>query len=278
MKRLAESYLGRSISKAIIAAPIYFNDAQKKELELAGKLAGLDVLGIVDEPLVATLASKNIDGGILQFSLWVVEHSISQSLRSPMELSRSKEAVMSLDSTALGIETLGEDLQGLLTARMIPCMASRNITTPLDYPNSLSIRTLQGEHQIASRNDLLGELKVTGIPRAPCGVVSIKLDFCVDKKGFLTVLAKSKDTDFEWSMEMNYLDKLCENYVRMMAKKAMLSGKMNVEKSALMQLKSVVEFKINRIEKMLNFCKKQIPRVYLGKYEMDLCHITFLVT
>ncbi|KAI7995318.1 hypothetical protein LOK49_LG11G00011 [Camellia lanceoleosa] len=54
MKRLAESYLGRSISKAVIAAPIYFNDAQKKELELAGKLAGLDVLVIVDEPLVAS--------------------------------------------------------------------------------------------------------------------------------------------------------------------------------------------------------------------------------
>ncbi|KAI7984324.1 hypothetical protein LOK49_LG15G02105 [Camellia lanceoleosa] len=134
----------------------------------------------------------------------------------------------------------------------------------------LSLLKIEGN---LSRNDLLGELKVTGIPRAPCGVVSIKLDFCVDKKGFLTVLAKSKDTNFEWSMETNYLDKLCENYVWMMAKKAILSGKMNVEKNALMQLKSVVEFKINRIEKMLNFWKKQIPREYLRKYELDLAGI-----
>lgn len=162
-------------------------------------------------------------------------------------------------------------MQGLLTDSVIPCRASRNIASPLDYPDSLSIRILQGEHQIASRNDLLGELKVTGIPRAPCGVFSIKLDFCVDKKGFLTVLAKSKDTDLEWSMmEMNYLDKISEDDVRMMAKKAILSGKRNVEKDALMQLKSVAELKINRIEKMLKFWRKQIPRVYLEKYERNL--------
>lgn len=79
MKRMAESYLGRSVSKAVIAAPIYFNDAQKKELELAGKIAGLDVLGIVDEPVVAALSSKNIDGGIFavcsfQFGWWNIQY------------------------------------------------------------------------------------------------------------------------------------------------------------------------------------------------------------
>lgn len=71
-------------------------------------------------------------------------------------------------------------------------------------------------------------------------------------------------------MEMNYLDKISEDYVRMMAKKAILSGKRNVEKNALMQLKSVAELKINRIEKMLKFWRKQIPRVYLEKYERNL--------
>ncbi|KAI7994226.1 hypothetical protein LOK49_LG11G00008 [Camellia lanceoleosa] len=146
MKRLAESYLGRSISKAVIAAPIYFNDAQKKELELAGKLAGLDVLGIVDEPFFLPRLQEHRWWYFCAFSLGGGTFNIS-ILEISMELSR------------------------------------------------------------------------------------------------------------------------------MMAKKAMLSGKMNVEKSALMQLKSVVEFKINRIEKMLNFWKKQIPRVYLRKYELDLAGI-----
>ncbi|CAL5333003.1 unnamed protein product [Camellia sinensis] len=439
MKRMAESYLGRSVSKAVIAAPIYFNDAQKKELELAGKIAGLDVLGIVDEPVVAALSSKNIDGGIFavfslgggtfnisileisagvikvkakesdsslrgeDFDLVLVEYMVEEirkvysvdvsgdrvamgrlkeaAEKAKLELSSSCETWIDLPyltgsecgpvhlnmtlsvskfeelveflidrirklcqkcleaahvdeqgidevilvggmarvrqvqhiveeiflkspcmqvnpeeavaigallqgaliiedrrklsghliPLSLGIETLGGGFARIIERHsVIPCTASQNIASPLDYPDSLYIRILQGEHQIASKNDLLGELKVTGIPRAPCGVVSIKLDFCVDKKGFLTVLAKSKDTDLEWSMEMNYLDKISEDYVRMMAKKAILSGKRNVEKNALMQLKSVTELKINRIEKMLKFWRKEIPRVYLEKYERDL--------
>ncbi|KAI7984325.1 Chaperone protein DnaK [Camellia lanceoleosa] len=117
-------------------------------------------LGLLMSRFFLALASKNIDGGIFAVLVWVVEHSISQSLRSPMELSRSKKLSCHLIPPSLGIETLGEDLQGLLISAVIPCMASRNITTPLDYPDSLSIRILQGEHQIASMNDLLGELKV----------------------------------------------------------------------------------------------------------------------
>ncbi|KAI7994220.1 Chaperone protein DnaK [Camellia lanceoleosa] len=228
MKRLAESYLGRSISKAVIAASIYFNDAQKKELELVGKLAGLDVLGIVDEPFFF-LASKNIDGGIFAFSLGggtfnisileisdgVIEKfvAIGALLQGALIIEDRRKLSCHLISLSLGIETLGGGFARIIDRHsVIPCMASRNITTPLDYPDSLSIRILQGEHQIASMNDLLGELKVTGIPRAPCGVVSIKLDFYVDKKGFLTVLAKSKDTDFEWSMETNYLGRESSSY------------------------------------------------------------------
>lgn len=63
IKRLAELYCMRTISKAVIAAPVYFNDDQKKELQLAAKSAGLDVLGIIDEPIAAALSCKNIDVG-----------------------------------------------------------------------------------------------------------------------------------------------------------------------------------------------------------------------
>jgi Fe-S protein assembly chaperone HscA len=56
LKSNAEKYLGTSISKAVITVPAYFNDSQRQATRDAGKLAGLEVLRIVNEPTAASLA------------------------------------------------------------------------------------------------------------------------------------------------------------------------------------------------------------------------------
>jgi len=56
MKETAESYLGRAPSSAVITVPAYFNDAQRQATKDAGKIAGLDVLRIINEPTAAALA------------------------------------------------------------------------------------------------------------------------------------------------------------------------------------------------------------------------------
>ncbi|MEO4044389.1 molecular chaperone DnaK [Hoeflea sp. CAU 1731] len=56
MKETAESYLGESIEKAVITVPAYFNDAQRQATKDAGKIAGLEVLRIINEPTAAALA------------------------------------------------------------------------------------------------------------------------------------------------------------------------------------------------------------------------------
>ena len=56
MKSSAQNYLGKSINKAIITVPAYFNDGQRQATKEAGKLAGLDVLRIINEPTAASLA------------------------------------------------------------------------------------------------------------------------------------------------------------------------------------------------------------------------------
>jgi len=56
MKETAESFLGRPISKAVITVPAYFNDMQRQATKDAGKIAGLDVLRIINEPTAAALA------------------------------------------------------------------------------------------------------------------------------------------------------------------------------------------------------------------------------
>ena len=56
LKKAAEDYLGTSVSEAVITVPAYFNDAQRQATKDAGKIAGLDVKRIVNEPTAAALA------------------------------------------------------------------------------------------------------------------------------------------------------------------------------------------------------------------------------
>ncbi|KAG0472536.1 hypothetical protein HPP92_013949 [Vanilla planifolia] len=56
MKETAEAYLGRSVSKAVITVPAYFNDAQRQATKDAGRIAGLDVQRIINEPTAAALS------------------------------------------------------------------------------------------------------------------------------------------------------------------------------------------------------------------------------
>merc|ERR1712000_279130 len=56
MKETAEKYLGQEVTKAVITVPAYFNDSQRQATKDAGKIAGLEVLRIINEPTAASLA------------------------------------------------------------------------------------------------------------------------------------------------------------------------------------------------------------------------------
>jgi len=72
LKRDAESYLGDTVTDAVITVPAYFNDAQRQATKEAGQIAGLNVLRIINEPTAASLAyglDKEADQTILVFDL-----------------------------------------------------------------------------------------------------------------------------------------------------------------------------------------------------------------
>jgi molecular chaperone DnaK len=72
LKRDAESYLGDTVTDAVITVPAYFNDAQRQATKEAGQIAGLNVLRIINEPTAASLAyglEKESDETILVFDL-----------------------------------------------------------------------------------------------------------------------------------------------------------------------------------------------------------------
>ena len=72
MKETAESYLGEDVTQAVITVPAYFNDSQRQATKDAGKIAGLEVLRIINEPTAAALAyglEKNESGTIVVYDL-----------------------------------------------------------------------------------------------------------------------------------------------------------------------------------------------------------------
>jgi len=56
MKETAESYLGKTVSKAVVTVPAYFNDSQRQATKDAGAIAGLNVIRILNEPSAAAMA------------------------------------------------------------------------------------------------------------------------------------------------------------------------------------------------------------------------------
>src|SRR6267142_430210 len=56
MKAIVENYLGHEVKKAVVTVPAYFNDNQRQATKDAGRIAGLDVLRILNEPTAAALA------------------------------------------------------------------------------------------------------------------------------------------------------------------------------------------------------------------------------
>src|SRR6266571_4153828 len=110
MKQTAEDYLGHKVEKAVITVPAYFNDSQRQATKDAGKIAGLDVVRIINEPTASALAygldkkkeekiavydlgGDDFDARVIQ---WLVdEFKRDQGIdlsKDPMALQRLKEA------------------------------------------------------------------------------------------------------------------------------------------------------------------------------------------
>src|SRR5210317_343774 len=114
MKETAEKYTGETVSKVVITVPAYFNDAQRQATKDAGKIAGLEVLRIVNEPTAAALAyglDKKQSGTIVVYDLGGGTFDVSI-----LELGDGVFEVKSTNGdTALG----GEDFDAALTQYII---------------------------------------------------------------------------------------------------------------------------------------------------------------
>jgi molecular chaperone DnaK len=105
MKQTAEDYLGYRVEKAVITVPAYFNDSQRQATKDAGKIAGLDVLRIINEPTAAALAyglDKKKDEKVAVFDLGGGTYDISVLELYDVEGSRQFEVKSTNGDTHLG--------------------------------------------------------------------------------------------------------------------------------------------------------------------------------
>jgi molecular chaperone DnaK len=105
MKQTAEDYLGYTVSKAVVTVPAYFNDAQRQATKDAGRISGLEVLRIINEPTAAALAyglDKKKDEKIAVFDLGGGTYDISVLELYEVEGSRQFEVKSTNGDTHLG--------------------------------------------------------------------------------------------------------------------------------------------------------------------------------
>jgi molecular chaperone DnaK len=106
MRQTAEDYLGQKVSKAVVTVPAYFNDAQRQATKDAGKVAGLEVLRIINEPTASALAygldKKGKDEKIAVFDLGGGTYDISVLELYDVEGSRQFEVKSTNGDTHLG--------------------------------------------------------------------------------------------------------------------------------------------------------------------------------
>lgn len=110
MKKTAEDYLGQTVTQAVITVPAYFNDSQRQATKDAGRIAGLEVLRIINEPTAAALAygvdkAEGEDAKIVVYDLGGGTHDVSIIEITAVDGEKAIEVLSTNGDTHLG----GED-------------------------------------------------------------------------------------------------------------------------------------------------------------------------
>ena len=111
LKKNAERFFGGPVTKAVITVPAYFNDAQRQATKDAGRIAGLEVLRLVNEPTAAALAyglDKNKDGLIAVYDFGGGTFDIS--------ILKLHEGIFEVIATGGDTHLGGDDIDNLLIA------------------------------------------------------------------------------------------------------------------------------------------------------------------
>lgn len=117
MKKIAEEYLGEEVTEAVITVPAYFNNAQREATKDAGKIAGLNVKRIINEPTAAALAfgiDKEVNGKIAVYDLGGGTFDVSIIEITEIDGEKQFEVLSTNGNTFLGGEDFDERIVSYL--------------------------------------------------------------------------------------------------------------------------------------------------------------------
>jgi Fe-S protein assembly chaperone HscA len=153
LKRRAETYLGESISKAVITVPAYFNDSQRQATKDAGLIAGLEVLRIINEPTAASLAyglQGKTQGTIAVYDFGGGTFDIS--------ILKLKDGIFEVLATNGDTHLGGDDLDRLLVDLFIGQIQQQYRINLSEYPDHMQAVRLEAERAKIRLSD---DLKAT---------------------------------------------------------------------------------------------------------------------
>ena len=176
MKEVAESYIGESVTDAVITVPSYFNDSQRQSTKDAGAIAGLNVLRIINEPTAAAIAYglNNKEGGeknVLIFDLGGGTFDVS--------LLNIDDGIFEVKATAGDTHLGGEDFDNILVNHFIQEFKRKNRGLDITE-NKRSLRRLRTSCEKAKRTLSSGN------------TASIEIDSLYDGIDFFSSITRAK--------------------------------------------------------------------------------------
>ncbi|CBH11873.1 heat shock 70 kDa protein, mitochondrial precursor, putative [Trypanosoma brucei gambiense DAL972] len=153
---------------------------------------------------------------------------------------------------SLGIETLGGVFTRMIPKNTtIPTKKSQTFSTAADNQTQVGIKVFQGEREMASDNQMMGQFDLVGIPPAPRGVPQIEVTFDIDANGICHVTAKDKATGKTQNITITAHGGLTKEQIENMIRDSEMHAEADRVKRELVEVRNNAETQANTAERQL---------------------------